>query len=522
MLQLKFFSYLSMKPTLQLRIGQQLTMTPQLQQAIRLLQLSSLQIQAEIQEALEANPLLEAIEEDSSAAEDVGDQYDSQENTSTKTAEQEEHYSEIDAHEALSKDVVIRDQADETQWDNWDAAPPSGNSQNNNDRDQNFEFQGTASESLQDHLLWQMRLTPFSERDMVIATTIIDSVGDDGYLNSSLDDIRLSLGQEIMPDLETTDEELITEHLAQQNDEIIAVMHRIQNFDPLGVASRNLAECLLVQLAQFGEKSQEVQDAELIIKEYFAELGSRNYKLILRKSRFSEERLNSAICLIQSLNPRPGDSISTNTAEYVTPDVYVFKEKGQWVVELSAESTPKIRINQTYANLIKRADNSADNTFIQNNLQEARWFIKSLQSRNETLLNVTRAIVDYQRGFFEYGEEAMRPLVLSEIAAEVEMHESTISRVTTQKFMHTPRGIFELKYFFSSHVATAGGGECSSTAIKSLIKKLIAAEHSKKPLSDSKLADILGEQGISVARRTVAKYREALSIPPSNERKTLF
>ncbi len=507
-----------MKPTLQLRIGQQLTMTPQLQQAIRLLQLSSLELQTEIQEALEANPLLESTEDDVPSSEQLTNQIN---NTDDKSVD-DEHHSSLDTHEALAKEVVTKDLPVDTQWENWDAAPPSSGSLSNNDREQNFEFQGKTTESLQDHLLWQMQLTPFSERDMVIATAIIDSVADDGYLTSSLEDLIESVGIEIMPDAETDDDESTEEHNKQQENEILAVLHRIQQFDPLGVASRNLAECLLIQLTQFEDNSPKIQDAKLIIKDYFTELGSRNYKVILRKTRFTEERLKNTMRVIQSLNPRPGDSISANTAEYVTPDVYVYKYKGQWVVELNPESAPKIRVNQTYAKMIKRADHSPDNTFMQNNLQEAKWFIKSLKSRNETLLNVARCIVNYQIGFFEFGEEAMRPLVLSDIAEEVEMHESTISRVTTQKYIHTPNGIFELKYFFSSHVATASGGECSSTAIKALIKKLIAAEQTNKPLSDSKLSQILEEQGIKVARRTVAKYREALSIPPSNERKMLL
>lgn len=424
-------------------------------------------------------------------------------------------------------EVVTRDLPVDQQWENWDAAPPSSGSTNNFDRDSSFEYQGKTTDSLQDHLMWQMQLTPFSERDMTIATAIIDSVGDDGYLNSSIEDIRLSLDEDILSGESLSvegseDEELREELINQQLNDIIAVMRRIQQFDPVGVATRDLAECLLVQLAHHDSNEQEVADAILVVSDYFIELGNRNYKLIMKKSKFSEDRLKTTLRLIQSLDPRPGDAVAANTAEYVAPDVYVYKDKSQWVVELSSESKPKIRINDSYAKLIKRADNSPDNTFLQNNLQEARWFIKSLQSRNETLLNVTRCIVDYQIGFFEYGEEAMRPLVLADIAEQVEMHESTISRVTTQKYMHTPRGIFELKYFFSSHVATSTGGECSSTAIKALIKKLVQAENSSKPLSDSKLAVILEEQGIKVARRTVAKYREALSIPPSNERKTLL
>jgi len=325
-----------MKPTLQLRIGQQLTMTPQLQQAIKLLQLSSLELQTEIQEALEANPLLESTEDDVSSAEQSTNQNKSTENKSSE----DEHHSSMDTHEALSKEVVTRDLPVDTQWDNWDAAPPSSGSLSNNDRDYNYEFQGKTTESLQDHLLWQMQLTPFSERDMVIATAIIDSVADDGYLTSSLDDIRESVGIEIMPEPDTDDEELIAEHLLQQENEIVAVLHRIQYFDPLGVASRDLAECLLIQLAQFEDDNPEIQDAEMIIRDYFSELGSRNYKVILRKTRFSEERLKNTMRVIQSLNPRPGDSISSNTAEYVTPDVYVFKDKGQWVVELNPESAP--------------------------------------------------------------------------------------------------------------------------------------------------------------------------------------
>ena len=221
------------------------------------------------------------------------------------------------------------------------------------------------------------------------------------------------------------------------------------------------------------------------------------------------------------MNPRPGSQLSRNTAQYVVPDVFVFKRAGKWTVDLNTDAVPRLRINQHYASLVKRADNSEDNNYLRNHLQEARWFLKSLQSRHETLLKVARCIVERQRGFFEYGDEAMKPLVLRDVAEAVGMHESTISRVTTQKYMHTPRGIYEFKFFFSSHVGTADGGECSATAIRAIIKKLVAAENSLKPLSDSKIADLLSDQGIKVARRTVAKYREAMSIPPSNERKRL-
>jgi len=250
-------------------------------------------------------------------------------------------------------------------------------------------------------------------------------------------------------------------------------------------------------------------------------LGNRDYAQLLRRSRLKEDQLKHVLGLITSLNPRPGNVIDRTEPDYVIPDVIVYKRNERWRVELNPEIAPRIRVNASYASLIKRADSSVDNTYMRDQLQEAKWFIKSLQSRNETLLKVTTRIVEHQQGFLDQGEEAMKPLILSEIALAVGMHESTISRVTTQKFMHTPRGIFELKYFFSSHVSTDAGGECSSTAIRAMIKKLIAAETPKKPLSDSKIATMLGKQGIQVARRTVAKYREALQIPPSNERKRL-
>ena len=502
-----------MKPSLQLKIGQQLTMTPQLQQAIRLLQLSSLELQSEIQEALESNPMLEMNEE--------GQAKDSNSEAKNGKETVQEHESTISTDQALQQENVKQDLPVDTQWENWDAAPPSSGTNYQSDPSDFQDYQGQTTESLQDHLFWQMNLTPFTERDIAIATAIIDSIEDDGYLSSSLTDIRDSLGTDIMP-VPEGDEDTIEQELDLQEREILAVLRRIQCFDPVGVGARDLHECLSIQLAKFDESLSEYQDAKLLLEQHFDDLGSRNYKQIMRKTKFTEDRLRSALQLIQTLDPKPGHAISDVVADYVTPDVFVFKDKGRWIVELSPDAKPSIRINDTYASYIKRADNSPENTYLQNNLQEAKWFLKSLNSRNETLMNVARCIVDYQLGFFEYGEEAMRPLVLSDIAEKVEMHESTISRVTTQKYMHTPRGIYELKYFFSSHVATATGGECSSTAIKALIKKLIAAEESAKPLSDSKLATILSEQGIKVARRTVAKYREALAIPPSNERKSLL
>jgi len=305
-------------------------------------------------------------------------------------------------------------------------------------------------------------------------------------------------------------------------DEVFAVLHALQLFEPSGVCCHDLQECLLVQLRQLAPDTPRLEEARLLVSRHIAQLASGDRKQILRRLKLSEEALRETMALIQSLNPYPGDDVGEDDTQYVIPDVFVRKRNDRWSVELNPDIAPKLRINDQYASLIKRADNSPDNNYLRDNLQEARWFLKSLQSRNETLMKVATKIVERQRGFLDYGPEAMKPLVLHDIAEEVEMHESTISRVTTQKYMHTPRGIFELKYFFSSHVSTTSGGECSSTAIRAVVKKLVAAENPHKPLSDNKITQLLAEQGINVARRTIAKYRDALLIPPSNERKRLI
>lgn len=298
-------------------------------------------------------------------------------------------------------------------------------------------------------------------------------------------------------------------------------MHQIQHFDPVGVAARDLSECLMPQLLQFPEEKRWRNEALKLVGEHLGLLGARDFPKLQRVMKLDEESLKQVICLIQSLNPRPGSQIQSTPAEYITPDVSVRKHGGTWRVELNGDAFPRLRVNSHYAGLVRGTKNGADKDCLRSHLQEARWFIKSLKSRNETLLKVAKCIVERQQGFLEYGEEAMKPMVLHDIAEAVEMHESTISRVTTRKYMHTPRGIFELKYFFSSHVYTKSGAECSSTAIRALLKKLIAAENCAKPLSDSKLAAVLSDQGINVARRTVAKYREAMAIPSSTERKSL-
>ncbi len=489
-----------MKPSLQLKLGQQLAMTPQLQQAIRLLQLSTLDLQQEIQEALESNPLLDIDEgrEEPSSVETSKEKQESATESHTETMAEPETQ---DSSTAIEKSEITEDLEIDASWDDIYSAN-TGSTGMVLDEDMPV-YQGETTQSLQDYLIWQLDLTPFTETDHTIAMAIIDAVDEYGYLTISTEEILDSVDDD---DLEP--------------DEIEAVLKRIQQFDPLGVASRNLQECLLLQLATFPKETPWLAETKLILENHIEQLGNRDYKLILKESKLKEAELKEVMNLIQQLNPRPGSSITLETAEYIVPDVSVFKDKGKWSVTINPDSVPRLKVNQQYAAL--GTGNSPDSQFIRNNLQEAKWLIKSLESRNETLLKVARCIVEHQQDFFEHGEEAMKPMVLNDIAMAVEMHESTVSRVTTQKYMHTPRGNFELKYFFSSHVSTDNGGECSSTAIRALIKKLVAAENRAKPLSDSKIATLLAEQGIQVARRTIAKYRESLGIAPSSQRKRLL
>jgi RNA polymerase sigma-54 factor len=505
-----------MKPSLQLKISQQLTMTPQLQQAIRLLQLSTLDLQQEIQQTLESNPMLEASEETAGEAEAEPAQADAAQASQDNDAQPGSD--EIPLDDDSWNEQIPVELATDSNWDDtYQSATLSSGSSNSDFEGMEFESADRSGETLNDHLRWQLNLTPMTELDRQIAEALIDSIDPDGYLREPIEELLNSLD---LSALELSDEQ------QPELEEIEAVLRRVQQFDPPGVGARDLRECLLIQLGQLTEPQDSGERllhhrAVQLANQYLPLLGSRDFKQLLRRMKLKEAELLPVIELIQSLNPRPGSLIDFGEPEYVIPDVTVKKEHGIWVVGLNNDAIPKIRINNDYAGLVKRADNSPDNNFLKSHLQEARWFLKSLQSRNETLLKVSSRIVEHQQDFLEYGEEAMKPLVLADIAEAVEMHESTISRVTTQKYMHTPRGIFELKYFFSSHVSTVSGGECSSTAIRAIIKKLVAAENPVKPLSDSKIAALLEEQGIQVARRTIAKYREALQIPPSNERKRL-
>jgi RNA polymerase sigma-54 factor len=482
-----------MKQSLNLRLGQQLSLTPQLQQSLKLLQMSTLDLQQEIQQALESNMMLE-IEEDNDLSFDPGFDFDKKtENTDLQTSEG----SQTDIPDELPIDSSWEDVYE-------NALVSAGNV---GDDGSDFEPQNSKSSTLIDHLLWQLELAYFSDRDRAIAVTVIDAIDEDGYLRESLEDIFQGL-QNQMDDLDF--------------DEVVAVLHHIQSFDPAGVGAENLGDCLRLQLKQLPDSTPYKTEALAIVSHHLDALATHNQDKLMRELHITEYQLAQAISLIRTLDPKPGAKIQESDCEYVIPDVYVIKQSGQWQVSLNRDIAPKLRINPFYSTLIKRADSSTDNTSMKNHLQEAKWFIKSLHNRNDTLLRVARCIVDRQTGFLEHGSVAMRPMTLKDIAEELSLHESTISRVTTQKYMHTPNGIVEFKYFFSSHVSTESGGECSSTAIRAFIKELISNEDLAKPLSDDKIAALLKEKGINVARRTVAKYREAMSISPSSQRKRVL
>ena len=497
-----------MKPTLQLKLGQHLTMTPQLQQAIRLLQLSTLELQSEIQQALEENPMLETADENSeNTAETDNDQTSTEQETVSLDAAEagvdDDPHIDMENNQEMPDELAV-DASWEDTYDITTATAPS--TQQSSDSGNDFlENQSIEGDTLSEHLIWQVKNSQFSDNDLVIAIAIIDAINDDGYLTESVEDLYDGLKDEL--DIEL--------------DEVEAVLHRIQRFDPVGIAARDLKECLLLQLEQFDPQTPGLADVKNIIEHHLDLLGAHDYARLQKKTRRNEQQLHELILFIQSLNPKPGASISKNNAQYVIPDIFVRKVNGNWHVSLNPEAAPKLKINAVYEGHLKNAGRGQNTSYLRNSLQEARWFLKSLQSRSDTLQRVGEAIVKRQRLFLDYGDEGMKPMVLRDIADELEMHESTISRVTTNKFMHTPRGVYEFKFFFSSHVSTADGGECSATAIRSMVKKLIENENPKKPMSDNKISSLLVKEGINVARRTVAKYRESMLIPPSNERKRL-
>ncbi|MDO6460285.1 RNA polymerase factor sigma-54 [Granulosicoccaceae sp. 1_MG-2023] len=508
-----------MKQSLQIKMGQSLAMTPQLQQAIKLLQLSTLELQTEIQSALESNPMLELQEDEGggqeSAEKNARDNKEKKDEAASDAGEDVQTGNDSSEIELSSEapDNIPEELPVDSAWDDIyepSYTQPSSGAGPSDDSGRDFtEFHNSGNYSLQDHLDEQIRLVHLSDKDQYIAASLIDAIDNNGYLSESLEELTDGMNASF------DDEELNFEL-----DEVEAVLRMIQQLDPAGCGARDIGECMAVQLSQL-PPSDVVSHAKAIVSEHLNLLAGNDFAKIRRQLKINEEQLSQAIALIRSLNPRPGRQIVNDHNEYIVPDVFVKKVKGVWRVELNPDIAPKLGINSLYAGMVKRADKSDDNNFLRNHLQEARWFIKSLQSRNETLLRVGTAIVERQRGFLEFGEEAMKPLVLRDIAEQLDLHESTISRVTTQKYIHTPRGIFEFKYFFSSHVSTVNGGECSATAIRAMIKRYIAAENPAKPLSDSKIASTLVDEGIQVARRTVAKYRESMAIPPSNERKRL-
>ena len=492
-----------MKASLQLKIGHQLTMTPQLQQAIRLLQLSSLELHQEIQQNLYDNPLLELAEESENPPETTENTLSTQ-RAETKTQSETEDHEPIDhATQDLNgadwENKIPQDLPVDTTWD--DIYQPSTSTKSPGLETTDIDSVQNVTESLQDHLLWQLNLMPLSATDKLIGENIIDAIDTSGMLVVPVEEIWAPLDDEI------------------ELDEVVAVLHCIQQFDPSGVGATNLSECLLIQLNQFSSSTTFWEEARQLVSHHLDLVGQRDYRRLEKVTGYTQVTLDGAIQLIQTLSPHPGDAISTDDTEYVVPDVRVTKEGDHWQVSLNQDITPRLNINQQYAQMIRRADSSQDNTFLKNHLQEAKWFLRSIESRNDTLLRVSSCIIELQQGFLAQGPEAMRPMVLADIAERLDLHESTISRVTTQKYLDTPQGVFELKYFFSSHVSTTSGGECSSTAIRAILKKMISAENSVKPLSDNKLTTLFQDMGIEVARRTVAKYREGMGIPSSSERK---
>jgi RNA polymerase sigma-54 factor len=476
-------------------------MTPQLQQAIRLLQLSSLELKAEIQEAFETNPMLET--EDDQALETLTPDSQPVKKENTETPENNET-TELGHNETLPDELPT-----DSQWDDYyEPSQTTPSSQKTEDYSSFLENQSSEEQdSLQEHLLWQLELSALSNLDHVIANSLVDAIDESGYLQESIESIYENLNKDY--------EEL-------ELDEVEAVLKFIQRLDPIGSGCRNLQECLEIQLQQMSNETDSLDTAQLLVAKHLDLVATKNHKQLIKVTKLPIEELEEAIHLIQSLNPRPGDLVSSQKSDYIVPDVYVAKHKGIWNVRLNTDNAPKLRINEMYSSLIKDTSKGNDADYMRNQLQEARWFIKSLESRNETISRVANSIVRHQRAFFEYGEEAMRPLVLRDIAEELELHESTISRVTTNKYLDCARGIFEFKYFFSSHVNTNDGGICSATAIRAMIKKLIKEEAQAKPLSDNKIANLLEQNGINVARRTIAKYRESLGIPSSSERRQII
>jgi RNA polymerase sigma-54 factor len=473
-----------MKPGIQLRQSQQLSLTPQLQQAIRLLQLSQIELQAELRELAEANPLID-LEDPETEEEEQGD---------VPTSDDRESPGDDARAEAV----------DDSEY--WDENSPQvvewAQSSRGFDDEDNSEPQDAAPEGLRDQLQWQVNLSGFSAREAAIATAIIDALDDDGYLREGLEPVLAAL-HALEPPV--------------GKDEADTVRLRLQHFEPIGVASLDLGDCLGAQIEQLDPATEGRDLARAIVERDLDLLARRDVAKLSSRFGAPEDEVIAAMTLVRALDPRPGSRFDHGRTEYIAPDAYAVKVGGRWRVSLSPDCQPRMAINQHYSSLIARAQRS-DAAWMRGQLQEARWLMKSLEARADTLLKVAQAIVRTQSAFLDFGPEAMKPLVMRELAEELGMHESTISRVTTRKYLHTPRGTFEFKHFFSSSVATEDGGSASATAIQAMIRKLVNEENPVKPLSDQTVTAELNKRGIQVARRTVAKYREQMRIPSSSER----
>lgn len=502
-----------MKQTLAVKLGQQLKMTPQLQQAIKLLQMSSLELTEEIENALEENPLLEREDEQEmfisdKSPTDIPDFSEGSESDNNQTDNQLEALSELTGKATENNDPE-EDGAIQNEWDDNFISGSQSLSHADNDLFDIYE-QRASKETLKDHLLWQLELAKLARSDFEIGITIIGSINEDGFLEASVSELLESLPNETLSevDLDETDIEL--------------VLQVIQSFEPVGVAARTLTETLLIQLKNLPETSNRRAEAIELLKQSSDLLAKKDYARMQKKHHLNRAELGETIALIQTLNPTPGCEFGNSESDYVIPDLVAKTKGGKWFVELNPQAVPKIRVSSFYENMLRDSGKRAEKDYLKNNIQDAKWLVRSVQTRHDTLLKVGQKIVEVQQSFFDEGAVAMKPLILSEIADQVGLHESTVSRVTSKKYLATPSGLFELKHFFSSKLASDKGEETSSTAIRALIKKITDEENPQKPLSDSKIVNILKARDIDVARRTVAKYRESLSIPPSNERKRLI
>jgi len=500
-----------MKPGLQLRLSQHLALTPQLQQSIKLLQLSTIELEQEIETFLADNPLLERVDDEGPAgpaltADDTSSRESPTASQDADAAERIEQHDgpgelpEIDPTRDESRNELDKFEADVDFGDEYSGNYPSAVA--GDDEDGEGQDTQTSAASLRDHLLGQLGVTVASERDQMLVRFLIEALDEAGYLTQPLEELA----------------ELIPEDFELEPEDLMIALRYLQSFDPPGVGARNARECLLLQATARPPGSDRTL-AITVIRDHLELLANRDFARLRKLTGADDEALRRAQSLIRSLNPRPGAQFAQVDTRYIIPDVIVRKGRTGWTATTNPDAFPRLRVNRLYADILSRQRRGEGR--LTGQLQEARWLIKNVQQRFDTIQRVSQAIVDRQRQFFEHGEVAMRPLVLREIADICELHESTISRVTTQKYMATPRGIFELKYFFGSHVATEAGGACSATAIRALIKQLLSAENPKKPLSDNQIAEVLGQQGIVVARRTIAKYRESLGIPAANLRKSL-